>query len=72
MRSARVWNTRASVNIPAPAISHAMTAPMMPVAPPKVRGREKMPAPIIDPTTIPVRASKPSFFSALLFMVHLR
>src|SRR5688572_20392642 len=53
LRSASDWNTRASMYMPVPAISHAMIAPNGPVASPKVRGNEKMPAPTIDPTTIP-------------------
>ena len=61
MRSARAWNTRASMNMPVPAMSQAMTAPIGPVAPAKVRGKEKMPAPTMDPTTIPVSANRESF-----------
>jgi hypothetical protein len=40
--------------MPVPAISHAKTAPKGPVAFAKVRGKEKMPAPTIPPTTIAV------------------
>jgi hypothetical protein len=40
--------------IPVPAISHAMTAPKGPVAFAKVRGKEKIPAPTMPPTTIAV------------------
>jgi hypothetical protein len=47
--------------MPVPAISQAMIAPIGPVAPAKVRGREKMPAPTIPPTTIIVKANRESF-----------
>lgn len=36
-------------------------APNGPVAAPKVRGRENIPAPTMDPTTIAVRANRESF-----------
>jgi hypothetical protein len=36
---------------------HAIIAPKGPVACPKVRGSEKIPAPIMDPTTIAVSVS---------------
>jgi len=36
-------------------------APKGPVAMPKVRGREKIPAPTIDPTTIAVNANRENF-----------
>ena len=49
--------------MPVPAISHAMTAPNGPVAPAKVRGSEKMPAPTIPPTTIAVNCSRDIFSS---------
>ena len=61
MRSASDWNTRASMYMPVPAISQAMIAPIGPVAPAKVRGREKMPAPTMPPTTMVVRANSESF-----------
>jgi hypothetical protein len=38
-----------------------MIAPNGPVAMPKVRGRENMPDPTIDPTTIPVKAKSDNF-----------
>jgi hypothetical protein len=47
--------------MPVPAMSHAMTAPIGPVAVAKVRGREKIPAPTIPPTTIVVNAKRESF-----------
>ena len=49
------------MNMPVPAMSQAMTAPIGPVAPAKVRGKENMPAPTMDPTTIPVSANRESF-----------
>ena len=47
--------------MPAPAMLHAIIAPNGPVALPKVRGSEKIPAPTIDPTTIAVKANRESF-----------
>src|SRR5580704_17046906 len=47
--------------MPVPAISQAMIAPIGPVALAKVRGREKMPAPTMPPTTMVVRANSESF-----------
>jgi hypothetical protein len=47
--------------IPVPATIHAMMAPSGPVAFAKVRGSEKIPAPIIDPTTIEVKAKRENF-----------
>ena len=49
--------------MPEPAISQAMTAPIGPVAPAKVRGREKMPAPTMPPTTIAVSIARVIFCS---------
>jgi hypothetical protein len=42
-------------------MTQAMIAPKGPVALPKVRGREKIPEPTMDPTTMPVRANNDSF-----------
>ena len=64
-RSARAWNTRASMYMPVPAMSQAMTAPIGPVALANVRGSEKMPAPTIPPTTIAVSAVRDIFCSAI-------
>jgi hypothetical protein len=47
--------------MPLPAMSQAMTAPIGPVALAKVRGSEKMPAPIIPPTTIAVSCNRDIF-----------
>jgi hypothetical protein len=53
---ARFWKTNASINIPTPAITHAMMAPIAPVAVPNRAGSEKTPAPTIElpvaPTTL--------------------
>ena len=54
---------------PTPAIHQAIIAPKGPMAAPKVRGKQKMPAPIIKPTTSAdseratsfVRTKKPPF-----------
>ncbi len=62
-RSASAWNTRASMYMPVPAMSQAMIAPSGPVAPAKVRGSEKMPAPTMPPTTIAVSAMRVIFCS---------
>ena len=48
--------------MPVPAISQAMMAPIGPVAPAKVRGSEKIPAPTIPPTTIIVSANRESLW----------
>ena len=47
--------------MPVPAMHHAMMAPKGPVAAPKRPGRLKMPAPTIEPTTMPVSATSDSF-----------
>ena len=67
LRSASAWNTRASMYMPVPAMSQAMTAPIGPVALANVRGSEKMPAPTIPPTTIAVSAVRDIFCSAIPF-----
>jgi hypothetical protein len=64
--SASAWNTRASMYMPVPAISQAMMAPNGPVAVAKRPGKLKIPAPTIEPTTMPVRAKRDSFSSDLL------
>jgi hypothetical protein len=61
LRTARVWNTKASMSMPVPAITQATSAPYTPVSWPKRRGSENTPAPTIDPTTIPVIVRKVSF-----------
>src|SRR6516162_3149606 len=55
------WSTRAKVYMPPAAISHAMIAPKTPVAVPKARGSDQMPAPTIEPTTIMVSANSENF-----------
>ena len=45
----RVWKTKASISMPAPAMLQAIRAPSTPVARPKAAGRAKMPEPTIDP-----------------------
>src|SRR6516162_4489606 len=47
--------------MPPAAIIQAIIAPNGPVAVAKVLGREKIPAPTIDPTTIAVNAQKENF-----------
>src|SRR6185437_15556555 len=64
LRSASDWKTRASMYMPPPAMTHAMMAPNGPVAAPKVLGKEKMPAPIIEPTTIAVSENSGIFRTA--------
>jgi hypothetical protein len=54
LRIASVWNTNASISMPVPAITQAISAPITPVSWAKRRGSEKTPAPTIDPTTIAV------------------
>ena len=48
--------------MPTPAINQAIRAPRTPVARPKVAGREKIPAPTMEPTTKEVRAARESFW----------
>src|SRR5262245_29879871 len=50
--------------MPEPAVSHAIMAPKGPVASPKIRGNEKIPAPTMEPTTMPVSAKRDSFWDA--------
>ncbi len=50
--------------MPVPAMIQAMMAPIGPVALAKVRGSEKMPAPIIPPTTIAVSCKRDILLSA--------
>ena len=47
--------------MPVPAIAQAMIAPKGPVAVANRPGRLKMPAPTIEPTTMPVRENSDSF-----------
>jgi hypothetical protein len=61
LRLARVWNTNASMSMPVPAISHAISAPKTPVSWAKRRGSENTPAPTMDPTTIAVIVMKVTF-----------
>src|SRR5215467_16122646 len=61
LQTARVWNTNASISIPAPAITHAIRAPNTPVARAKLRGSENTPAPTIDPTTIAISVVSGNF-----------
>src|SRR5215472_9645919 len=49
--------------MPVPAISQAMSAPSGPVAFANVLGREKIPAPTIDPTTMAVSCIRDIFCS---------
>src|SRR5215212_6097556 len=52
------------MSMPAPATSHAISAPATPVSWAKRRGSENTPAPTIDPTTIPVIVMKVSLCAA--------
>jgi len=47
--------------MPPPAMIHATIAPNGPVAAPNVLGKEKMPAPIMEPMTIAVSEKSGSF-----------
>jgi hypothetical protein len=49
--------------MPPPAMIHAIIAPNGPVAVPNVLGKEKMPAPIMEPMTIAVSEKSGSFLS---------
>ena len=62
LRSASDWKTRAKVYMPPAAIIHAITAPNGPVARANVRGKEKIPAPIIEPMTSADNENKDNLF----------
>lgn len=47
--------------MPVPAIAQAISAPATPVSSAKRPGSENTPAPTIDPTTMEVRVSRPTF-----------
>jgi hypothetical protein len=64
-----VWKTRVSMYMPPAAMIEATIAPKGPVAGPDVRGRENMPAPTIDPTTMLARTSGESFCGASVAMM---
>src|SRR5215472_4576248 len=66
LRTARVWNTNASISIPVPAITQAISAPNTPVARAKLRGSEKTPAPTIDPTTIAISVVSGNFRTSVV------
>src|SRR5262245_6217629 len=51
------------MSMPAPAIAQAISAPNGPVAAPNRPGREKMPAPTIEPTTMAVKVRRENFCS---------
>jgi hypothetical protein len=51
--------------MPTPAIIQAMIAPATPVADPNRAGREKTPAPIIEPTTMAVSVGRVIFAEAV-------
>ncbi len=65
LRTARFWNTNASINIPVPAIAHAISDPRMPVATPNRAGNENTPAPTMPPTTIAVSVGNVIFATTL-------
>src|SRR5690348_2567550 len=50
------------MNMPVPATHQAIRAPKGPVASPKVRGREKIPAPTMEPTTRAIRVPSENWF----------
>lgn len=61
LRCDKVWNTKASISMPVPAIVQAIIAPSAPVVRPNDAGRAKMPEPTIDPTTSAMSALRESF-----------
>ena len=63
-RTASDWNTSASISIPSPASSHAITAPTTPLASAKLRGSVNTPPPTIEPTTIAASVSIATFGTA--------
>ncbi|MNV03417.1 hypothetical protein D3C71_936810 [compost metagenome] len=65
-RLARFWNTNASISMPSPLIAQPSNAAPGPALRAMFCGREKMPAPTIDPTTSAVSAGRPSRSDAAL------
>ena len=64
-RTASDWKTKASISIPVPAITQAISAPSTPVAVPNSPGRVKTPPPTIEPTTMPARVRTETFWTVL-------
>jgi hypothetical protein len=60
LRDASVWNTNASISMPTPVTTHPMSSGPGAALAAIWDGRAKIPLPIIDPTTIAVRAASPS------------
>jgi hypothetical protein len=59
LREANAWKTKASISIPMPVTAQPMSSGPGAALPAIWEGRAKMPLPIIDPTTIAVRAARP-------------
>src|SRR5699024_1352411 len=58
LRTAKDWKHSASINIPTPDTTHAITAPPTPVAIANRPGSVKTPAPTIEPTTSAVKTGR--------------
>lgn len=63
MRTARDLKTSASINVPVPAIVHAISAPSTPVWAPNRRGNTNTPDPTMEPTTIAVSVRMLTFLT---------
>ena len=60
----------ASINMPKPEMAQAINAPNPPVTRPNACGREKMPAPTIEPTTMADNVHKENFCSDDVVMTY--
>ena len=60
LRRDSVWNTKASISMPVPAMTQAIIAPSAPVTRPNDAGNAKMPDPTMDPITSATSALRES------------
>src|SRR3569833_2735387 len=63
LRRDSVWKTKASISMPVPEITQAISVPSTPVTRPNDAGSAKMPEPTIDPTTSATSALRESLWS---------
>src|SRR4051812_22773645 len=71
LRTARVWNTNASISMPVPAMAQAIRAPKTPAERAKLRGSENTPAPTMDPTTIAMSVVSGNFRTCAAALVSV-
>src|SRR3569833_1253850 len=63
LRRDSVWKTKASISMPVPEITQAISVPSTPVTRPNDAGSAKMPEPTIDQTTSATSALRESLWS---------